>query len=51
MYVHMFHMCAQSILCKYIFAEFYRVLQQQNMLNVQMELWTTSLYSYVYTDG
>ena len=36
MYVHMFKMRAQFILCKYILPSFaeVKVLQQQNMLNV-----------------
>ena len=36
MYVHMFQMRAQSILCKYILPSFaeVKVLQQQNMLNM-----------------
>ena len=50
MYVHMFQMHAQSILCKYIFAEV-KVSQQQNILNVHhMHTLVCEVFEWNYTE-
>ena len=50
-YVHMFQMRAQFILCKYILPSFaeVKVLQQQNMLNVHhMHTWVCTVFKWNY---